>query len=123
MPEDIFIKRFGTTRAEMEKCAIVDESAVEEVEKTISECDVVILAHENGEKAAVAASVGSVGASAGSAATLAAPKKLKAKAADPWAGWGEAAPEPEAGDGDGDGDGDGGEGGALDDATLAALGL
>ena len=57
MPEDIFIKRFGTTRAEMEKCAVVDESAVEEVEKTISECDVVILAHENGGKAAVAASV------------------------------------------------------------------
>ena len=63
MPEDIFIKRFGTTRAEMEKCAVVDESAVEEVEKTISECDVVILAHENGEKAAVAASVVGRGAS------------------------------------------------------------
>jgi hypothetical protein len=63
MPEDIFVKRFGTTRAEMEKCVVVDESAAEEVEKTISECDVVILAHENGAKAAVAASVVGRGAS------------------------------------------------------------
>ena len=53
------------------------------------------------------------------AATGAPARTQKAKAADPWAGWGDAVEGPAVADDDGDA----ADAGALDDDALAALGL